>query len=108
MSILFPDKVRITPVTIGDIYRKETEGETVLSIAFVEESGVIKYSSSGKPIDPEISIFLPGNAVIKQGDSIETVELHGETPTTQEAKKREVKRVHRAGAYGISHIEVLV
>jgi len=106
--MMFPDKVKITPIAFDSIFRKETPGTPFISEAAVEESGEIKYSSAGKPIDPEIWIFLPGNVVIEKGDCVEITELHGKTPTTQEAQERQVKRAHRAGAYSMSHIEVLV
>ncbi len=108
MSMTFPDKVKITPITIDETYRTETPGVPFTTEAAVEEDGSIKYSSAGEPIDPEIWIFLPGNVSIERGDYIQITELHGETPTAQEAEERKVKRYHRAGGFSISHIEVLV
>ena len=105
--MMFPDEVQITPITI-DQYRKEAPDVAFNIEAYVEESGEVKYSSSGQPIDPEIWVFLPGDTEIKKGDFIEIIKLHGQDPTTQEAGKKKVKRVHRAGAFSISHIEVLV
>jgi len=104
---MFPDKVKITPITI-DQYRKETPGTPFPSEAAVEESGTIKYSSAGEPIDPEIWIFLPGNTDVKRGDYIEIIKLHGQNPTSQEVEERKIKRTHRAGGFTVSHIEVLV
>jgi len=106
--MMFPDKVKITPIAFDSIYRKETPGVPFISEAAVEDSGEIKFSSAGKPIDPEIWIFLPGDVSIERGDYIEITELHGETPTVQEAEERVVKRYHRAGGFSMSHIEVLV
>lgn len=106
--MMFPDKVKITPIAFDSVYRKETPGTPFISEAAVEEDSTIRYSSVGEPIDPEIWIFLPGDVVVEKGDYIEITELHGKAPTTQEAMERKVKRYHRAGAYSMSHIEVLV
>jgi len=106
--MMFPDKVRVTPIVVSKAYRTETPGTPFISEAAVEDDGEIKYSSSGQPIDPEIWIFLPANVTIKRGDKIEVTELHGQIPTSQEAEKRKVKRAYRPGGFTVSHIEVLV
>jgi hypothetical protein len=107
--ILFPDKVKITPVETDTSYRTETDGTVKIVKASVEESGGIKFSAmTGQPLDPEIWIFFPKGTTIKQGDYIERVKLHGATPTAEEALKRKVRKVHRAGGFTISHIEALV
>ena len=104
----FPDKVKHTPITRNKTYRTEAKGTPVILRAQVEDTGEVKYSSAGEPIDPEIWIFLPGDTVINRGDLIEITELHGQTPTADEAEERKTKLVHRAGGFTISHVEVLV
>lgn len=108
MSLYFPDIVEITNIIYDPIYRTKTEGTPFESEAFIEDESEIKYDTNGQPIKPEIFIGLPKKIGIKKGSFIKIIKLHGETPTTQEAERREVKRVSRVGAFEMSHIEAVV
>ena len=41
--MMFPDKVKITPIAFDSIYRKETPGVPFISEAAVEDSGEINF-----------------------------------------------------------------
>ena len=108
MSLLFPDKVSITPITINTNYGTETEGAAFTSRAYVEEESKILYSSSGQPMDPVMYIYMPWETNIAAGYYIQITQLHGATPTAGEGVKRKVQRVSRVGGSQKSHIEVIV
>ena len=108
MSVLFSDTVSITPVVTDQNYGTETEGTAFTSKAYIENDTEIRYGSNGQPIYPAMMIFLPKETSIKEGDYIEITQLHGSTPTTQEARKRKARSVSRVGAFSMSHIEVTV
>lgn len=103
----FPDEVQITNITIDENYRTPTEGVPFNSRAYVEEDSEIRYGNDGQPLDPVIFIGLPKGTTIKRGDYICIIQLHGEIPNAQEARRRPVKRVARVGAYTVSHLEVM-
>ena len=108
MSIYFTDKVTITPLTKDPTFNTITEGTPVLNVkARVEFDSEVRYSANGKPIAPEVWVFLPFGTSITRGDKINVTKLHGRTPTDQEAIDLLVRKSYSAGSFSDSHIEVL-
>jgi len=108
MSLYFPDEVEITPVVYDSTYRTKTEATPLSSEAFIEDESEIRFGPDGQPVEAQIFIGLPKDTLILKGYFIAITKLHGETPNAQEAERREVKRVSRAGAFEMSHIEAVV
>ena len=108
MSLLFPDVVEITPVTLDASYRTETEGTPFQVRAYVEEDSHIKYGSDGQPIQPLIRVFVPRLTDILKTYFLKIVKLHGETPVAEYIIRRRVKRASPVGGSRQTHIEALV
>jgi len=108
MSLMFPDRVRVTPIVINTIFNTEERGTSYISKASVEEEGKVRYNSNGEIIDPFTLIILPGGKTINRGDLIEITKLCKKDPTAQEAIPRKVIQAARRFDFGLKHIEVLV
>ncbi len=108
MSLAYPDIVEVTPVTLSDTYHEETEGDAFQSEACIEEDSKLRYSANGEPIDPQILILFPAKTDVHKGDYVQIIQLHGRTPTTDEAIRRRAKMAARIGGSRESHIEVIV
>jgi hypothetical protein len=108
MQIYFTDEVMIYNNSTDPNFRTKTVLNSFESKAYIEENSEIKYNATGQPIDPEVWVFLPPNTEIHLGDDIEIIKFHGNDPTAQESGRRQVKRIHKAGAFKQSHLEVLI
>ena len=108
MNIMFPDKVRITPVVMNTVFNTEERGASFLSKANVEEEGKIRYNSNGEIIDPFIVIIFPYKTSVFRGYIVEIVKLCNDNPTSHEAIPRKVIQASRRINFGLKHIEVLV
>ncbi len=108
MSLAYPDIVENTPVTLSDTYHEETEGTPYQTEACVEEDSKLRYGPNGEPIDPVITILYPAKTDVHKGDYVRIIQLHGRTPTTDEAIRRRAKMAARIGGSRESHIEVIV
>lgn len=105
MSLRFPDKVIITPVTYDPVTRSRTEGVPRTVRAQVEIEDKITFGSDGKPVSPMSFYMLPAVDAVQKGDMIQATEIHG---VAYSGKKQEVIKVHLAGGLRPSHLEVLV
>jgi len=108
MSLIFPDKVKITPININTVFNTEEQGTPFFSKANIEEEGKVRYNSNGEIIDPFIVIILPKGISIDRGDYIKIIKLNKKEPTTHEVISRKVIQASRRFNFGIGQIEVLV
>lgn len=109
MSVIFPDKVAIVPVSRDATFNVPTEDTpAVISEACVEEDSTLRYTDDGAPIEPRVKILLPSDVVIQKGDYVTITELHGDEPSGHDAQQRQVKLASKIGGSRRTHIEVLV
>jgi len=118
MSLLYPDRIRIVPVTT-DNELKTTVEETPIDVsAYVEEESQIGFTKDGTVIVPHIKVFIPAKKVIqkgilktlslKKGDMLIVKRLHGQEVIEQEQIRRTILSVQRIGSQRNTHIEVIV
>lgn len=103
MSLEYPDRVKIIPITMDVELNTSTEGDLIRSDAYVEDENKIRYSNDGAIIEPKTLILLPSKVVIKKGDLISVIKLRGVDVIESEQTRRKVLLVFRAG----DHSEVL-
>lgn len=108
MSLAFPDRVIVTPVTRTAAFNDQTEGTSTTYRASIEVDNRIVYGNDGAPIEPAMTILLPKDAVVNKGDFVQVSKLHGTDPTAHESAQRLVKQARRIGGSRISHVEVIV
>jgi len=106
----YPDEVEITTISIDATYKNETEGTPFSSDAYIEEESQIRYGGDGMPLDPITIMFLPptiANKAVKEGDYIAITKLHGETPNSQEAMRKRIKKIAPVGGHRVHHMELV-
>ena len=108
MSLAYPDVVEVTPVTIGEVFKDETEGTPFQTDASWEDDTAIRFGSDGEPIVPAAIILFPKKTNVHKYFFAKIIKLHGETPTEDDNHRRRIKYASRVGGSMDSHIEAIV
>lgn len=106
MSLMFLDRVEVTPITRDANVGSVTEELIKPYKAFVEDEDRMEFSPTGTPVRPVRFIMLPKNAVVSKGDMIKTTKLSGVVTTGSAAIRREVLEVVGRRGINISHLEL--
>ena len=106
MSLLYRDEIEITPIIRDINYRSEVEDKKIRIKAHVESYDKVTYDSTGAPIVPKNLIITPTKITILVGYYARITKLHGKTVSGY--VKQKIRKVSSIGAFGESHLEILI
>ncbi len=106
MSLYYTDEIEVTPVTRDDNFRTETEGNKYKIKAYIEDDSKVEYDSTGAPINPKASIFIPIDSNIQNGCYVRTTKLHRKSVSGY--PKLKVRKVIIVGSFKSSHLEIVI
>lgn len=118
MSLMYGDKVRITPVDTDNELKVATEKSEFIMKAHVEDSNIVLTGFSGTVISAYTRVFIPNKKVmrdgklqtlnIKKGDMLSIIKLHGLIMNESERIPRPIIQIERRGYYHNRHLQVLL
>lgn len=106
MSYEYPDQIKITPVIRDQSFRSEIKGTPYYSDAQIEVEDRIQYDTNGQPLDPRVLVLLPAKTIIKKGDIVNIIKLHGASYSV--TFDYHVISAFPVGSVAESHIEVIL
>jgi hypothetical protein len=108
VSYMFPDTVEIFQPSVASSLTKEKSFVSTGQVeAYVEDFDEILYNSLGSEIRPDLLVGLPKGVTVAKGWQIKVIKRKGVDVSAMEEAK-EVKKLHFAGAFKVSHLEAYI
>lgn len=118
MSLMYPDKVSITPIDINNELKTATKQDTYFIKAFVEDSNILLTGFNGTVVSAYTRVFIPNRKVIRNGQLVELIvekgdmlailKMHGKDLPTSEQVPRPIIQIERKGYRKNRHLQVLL
>lgn len=118
MSLMYGDKIRITPVDMDNELKVATEQSDFILKAHVEDSNILLPGFKGTVVSAYTRVFIPNKKVmrdgklqtlsIKKGDMLSIIKVSGLVVDKSEQIARPIIQIERRGYYNNRHLQVLL
>jgi len=115
---MYPDKIKITQITMDNELKVTVEASPIFSKASIEVENRELFGRDGTVVRSHTKVFIPDRRVmqdgvfkymnLQKGDMIEYLKVSGRVPAAQDQVRHPVLMVSRVGHQRAQFIELLV